>query len=201
MALLFLALSPGILLTIPAAGGKGIFMSGQTSIVAAAVHAVIFVSIVFIARKIHHMYKAHVHNKRVSEIRREMEEHIQSEALEAIMYTQWQQSAQLSDMRRNCKATCSARATANAVAVVVEPEHEHEQAQARAQKTLPPPPVKHVEPGQKAPVVHDSNDWYNDPANHGPLVVNKAIPSPSTMLGGQVGGVSSPMSMGAPARG
>jgi len=204
MALLFLVLSPGILLTIPAAGGKGMFMSGQTSIISAAVHAVIFVSIVFIARKIHHMYKAHLRAKRISEIRREMEEHIQSEALEAIMYTQWQQSAQLSDMRRNCKSSCSARATANAVAVVVEPENSSENTRGNEQKALPPAPVKHVEPGQTTTAVHDSNDWYNDPANHVPLVVNKAspaIPSPSAMLGGQVGGVSSPMSMGAPARG
>lgn len=40
--LLFFVLSPGVLLTIPPCS-KGLFMSGQTSILAAAVHAVVFV--------------------------------------------------------------------------------------------------------------------------------------------------------------
>jgi len=40
--LLFFALSPGVLLTIPPCS-KGLFLSGQTSILAAAVHAVVFV--------------------------------------------------------------------------------------------------------------------------------------------------------------
>ena len=40
--LLFFLLSPGVLLTIPP-GSKGLFVSGQTSILAAAVHAVVFV--------------------------------------------------------------------------------------------------------------------------------------------------------------
>ena len=40
--LLFFLLSPGVLLTIPPCS-KGLFVSGQTSILAAAVHAVVFV--------------------------------------------------------------------------------------------------------------------------------------------------------------
>ena len=40
--LLFFLLSPGVLLTIPPCS-KGLFLSGQTSILAAAVHAVVFV--------------------------------------------------------------------------------------------------------------------------------------------------------------
>jgi hypothetical protein len=40
--LLFFILSPGVLLTIPPCS-KGLFLSGQTSILAAAVHAVVFV--------------------------------------------------------------------------------------------------------------------------------------------------------------
>jgi hypothetical protein len=39
--ILFVLLSPGILLTLPA-GGKGIVMSGQTSMMAVLVHAVLF---------------------------------------------------------------------------------------------------------------------------------------------------------------
>jgi hypothetical protein len=39
---LFFILSPGVLLTLPA-GSKGIFMSCQTSVAAALVHALIFV--------------------------------------------------------------------------------------------------------------------------------------------------------------
>ena len=40
-AILFFLLSPGVILTIPP-GNRGLFFSGQTSIVAAAVHAVVF---------------------------------------------------------------------------------------------------------------------------------------------------------------
>ena len=39
--ILFFLLSPGVLLTIPPMSG-GLFMSGQTSILAAAVHAFVF---------------------------------------------------------------------------------------------------------------------------------------------------------------
>ena len=39
--LLFVLLSPGVLLTLPPKG-KGIWMSGQTSLLAVAVHAVVF---------------------------------------------------------------------------------------------------------------------------------------------------------------
>lgn len=38
---LFFVLSPGVLLTLPP-GGRGLLMSGQTSLLAAAVHAVVF---------------------------------------------------------------------------------------------------------------------------------------------------------------
>jgi len=40
-ALLFILLSPGVLLTLPA-GSKGVFMSGQTSLLAVLVHAAVF---------------------------------------------------------------------------------------------------------------------------------------------------------------
>ncbi len=39
--ILFVLLSPGVLLTLPPVGKK-IFMSGQTSLIAVAVHAVVF---------------------------------------------------------------------------------------------------------------------------------------------------------------
>jgi hypothetical protein len=39
--LLFVVLSPGVLLTLPPKG-KGVFMSGQTSLIAVAVHAIVF---------------------------------------------------------------------------------------------------------------------------------------------------------------
>ena len=44
--LLFFLLSPGVLLTIPA-GSRGLFASGQTSVLAAAVHAVVFVAAIY----------------------------------------------------------------------------------------------------------------------------------------------------------
>ena len=45
-ALLFFLLSPGVLLTIPA-GSRGVWMSGQTSITSALVHAIVFVGILY----------------------------------------------------------------------------------------------------------------------------------------------------------
>ena len=47
---LFLALSPGMLLTIPP-GSKGLFMSGQTGVPAALVHAVVFAVVFALLRK------------------------------------------------------------------------------------------------------------------------------------------------------
>ena len=44
---LFFLLSPGVLLTIPA-GSKGLFASGQTSVLAAAVHAAVFVAAIYL---------------------------------------------------------------------------------------------------------------------------------------------------------
>ncbi len=49
--LLFFILSPGILLTIPA-GSRGLFVSGQTSVAAAAVHAVVFVAVSYLLMSI-----------------------------------------------------------------------------------------------------------------------------------------------------
>ena len=51
-AALFFLLSPGILLTLPA-GSNGVWMSGQTSVAAAIVHALIFVLAVYVLK--HHL--------------------------------------------------------------------------------------------------------------------------------------------------
>jgi CDP-diglyceride synthetase len=53
--IIFFLLSPGVLLTIPP-GSKGLFMSGQTSILAAAVHAVVFVIV-------HHSVNSYIKRK------------------------------------------------------------------------------------------------------------------------------------------
>ena len=45
--LLFFVLSPGVLLTIPS-GSRGLFFSGQTSVLAALVHAVVFVAVAYL---------------------------------------------------------------------------------------------------------------------------------------------------------
>ncbi len=47
---LFIALTPGVLLTIPP-GSKGLFMSGQTSGVATAAHTVVFALVFALLRK------------------------------------------------------------------------------------------------------------------------------------------------------
>jgi len=50
LAALFFVLSPGILLTLPA-GSKGLFMSCQTSVPAAIVHALVFVLVVHVLKR------------------------------------------------------------------------------------------------------------------------------------------------------
>jgi hypothetical protein len=47
---LYIALTPGVLLTLPP-GGKGVFMSGQTSPVAVAVHTLVFAVVFALIRK------------------------------------------------------------------------------------------------------------------------------------------------------
>ena len=48
---LFVVLSPGVLLTLPPVGGK-IWMSGKTSLVAVLVHAVVFYLLLSMRRQI-----------------------------------------------------------------------------------------------------------------------------------------------------
>ena len=48
---LFFLLSPGVLLTIPA-GSRGLFASGQTSMLAAAVHATVFVVALYFLKNV-----------------------------------------------------------------------------------------------------------------------------------------------------
>lgn len=50
LAALFFVLSPGVLLTIPP-GPKGLFRSGQTSVAAALVHALVFVLVLSFCRR------------------------------------------------------------------------------------------------------------------------------------------------------
>ena len=47
LAILFFVLSPGVLLTLPPVGKK-IWMSGQTSMTAALVHAVVFALVAYL---------------------------------------------------------------------------------------------------------------------------------------------------------
>jgi hypothetical protein len=49
--LLFVLLSPGVLLTLPPIGGK-IFMSGKTSLIAVLVHAAVFYVLLSMRRQI-----------------------------------------------------------------------------------------------------------------------------------------------------
>jgi ammonia channel protein AmtB len=46
-AVLFFVLSPGVVLTLPP-GSRGVFCSGQTSLAAAAVHAVVFFAVGYV---------------------------------------------------------------------------------------------------------------------------------------------------------
>lgn len=51
LAALFFVLSPGVLLTIPP-GSKGFFRSGQTSVAAALVHALVFVLVASCCKRV-----------------------------------------------------------------------------------------------------------------------------------------------------
>ena len=53
-ALLFFVLAPGVLLTLPP-GSKGVWMSRQTSLAAAAVHALVFA---FVSHKVYNWVKS-----------------------------------------------------------------------------------------------------------------------------------------------
>ncbi len=53
--LLFIVLSPGLLLTIPAMG-RGMFMSRQTSVMAILVHAVVFYLLAYFLRSYGYVY-------------------------------------------------------------------------------------------------------------------------------------------------
>ena len=64
VAVLFFVLSPGVLLTLPP-GSRGIFASGQTSLAAAAIHALVFMVAVhflwiFVIRPSHEGFTSHV---------------------------------------------------------------------------------------------------------------------------------------------
>jgi hypothetical protein len=50
LAILFVLLSPGVILTLPP-GSKGIFFSGQTSFVAAVVHAFVFIFVLHYCKR------------------------------------------------------------------------------------------------------------------------------------------------------
>ena len=50
LAILFFVLSPGVLLTLPPVGKK-IWMSGETSCMAAFVHAIVFVGVLYMIRE------------------------------------------------------------------------------------------------------------------------------------------------------
>jgi hypothetical protein len=49
-AVLFVLLSPGVLLTLPP-GSRGVFMSGQTSLIAVGVHTLVFALVFSFLRK------------------------------------------------------------------------------------------------------------------------------------------------------
>ena len=62
---LFIVLSPGMVLTLPPVG-KNIFFSGLTSNTAVVVHAVVFVVLAYLSKRIthrHHKYAKDAHRR------------------------------------------------------------------------------------------------------------------------------------------
>jgi len=98
---LFVLLSPGLLLTIPA-GSKGFFMTLQTSIPSILIHAIIFV---FLYRCLSHCYHMHVrknNEKRWHRAVREMEQEILNDQIAQMFVGQKEQRDILKNLAEKC---------------------------------------------------------------------------------------------------
>ena len=103
MAILFALLSPGLLLTIPA-GSKGLFMSGQTSLNAVLVHAVVFASVYCLVNHIQWHIKKYWMQHRLTRFARQIEREAQAAALYDIYAMQEEQGEALRYIASSCSA-------------------------------------------------------------------------------------------------
>jgi hypothetical protein len=100
---LFIILSPGLLLTLPA-GSKGLFNTMQTSLPAILLHALIFACLY---RLISHCYLKYVEQKRAKmwrHIVRDMEQEILNDNINSIFITQQEQTNALRALSQKCSA-------------------------------------------------------------------------------------------------
>ena len=101
LAVLFALLSPGLLLTLPA-GSKGIFMSGQTSVAAALVHAVVFAAVYMIGSHVCDHVKQYWQQRRLMRFADAMERQAQTAALYDLYEMQAEQGEALRSIASSC---------------------------------------------------------------------------------------------------
>lgn len=99
--LLFIVLSPGLLLTIPP-GSRGILYSGQTSLAAIVVHALLFGLLYRILMAFYYKLKHRAQKKKFVRFARDMEQHVQTAAIMDLYNMQQDQGAVLQALGTRC---------------------------------------------------------------------------------------------------
>ena len=107
---LFVILSPGLLLTIPATG-KGLFMSGQTSMQAILLHGFLFSVIYTTATHLYWKLKHHMRERQLMQFVDQMEREASAAAIYDIYTMQATQAATLERLAANCNKSAPAAAS------------------------------------------------------------------------------------------
>ena len=94
---LFIALVPGVLVTIPA-GSKGYLMSGQSSLTAVLVHAVVFGILLHFAMKAYKMVLYKMEARRMRRMSRDLVHQMELAKLSQIQQAQAEQSMMLAHL-------------------------------------------------------------------------------------------------------
>lgn len=105
--LLFLVLSPGILITLPPLS-KGLLYSGQTSLQAAVIHALLFALLYRILSHVYWSIRRRMQVKRMVRFAHDLEQHAQTAALYDIYNLQADQARSLRDVANRCQAGAAA---------------------------------------------------------------------------------------------
>jgi len=99
---LFVLLSPGLVLTLPA-GNKGYLFSMQTSLPAILVHGLIFAVLFYCIKKCYKMCVKHWHRRQMLLTMAALEQSRQGEQLEHILMMQAAQGQAMRQIGANCK--------------------------------------------------------------------------------------------------
>ena len=100
--LLFIVLSPGLLLTLPPNTNRGLFYSGQTNLIAIIIHALLFGLLYRILMACYYKLKHRAQKKKAVRFAHDLEQHIQTAAIMDIYNMQADQGAALRQLGRSC---------------------------------------------------------------------------------------------------